>query len=355
MNAFSTWGDAFAQVIAGGMANLVTMATGVTYGLITFALSMIGIAMALRSPGGVNRGAKLVILGSVYLFVVQNIQAIGEKLMESAVIYGLAGGGSSANPNAFLNSPDTIFHMGFAKATEMFELAAEACEGSYFGCLGNIDVWGPVQLAAWIVLGTYWFVSFMVLATSILFKLSLMAGIVLLPMIVFPPTQQFGMKPITSVVHLSVQLFVLTLVTSINTLVMGLLIIGTDPGIAAVTPVLVGTLIFAGSVIGASRLAYSMTHGALLNSGALLGAPTGMAIAATRGAAGHLDGPMTAAAKKSYAPFAAAANRSIDIVRNRQIGGPNPLGSAPMKSPMAPPAAGPKAPVATPASSRAKP
>ena len=152
-----------------------------------------------------------------------------------------------------------------------------------------------MHAAAWIVFLTFALVAFLVLGTAMLFKLALLAGVLLLPLALFQPTAQFGFMPIRAVIHFGVQLMVLAIVIAVNSLAFAKLTIGTQPGVDSVTPVILGTLVFLGMVLGASKLAYALTSGAMLQAGALFAAPAGMAVAAGRSAAGHLDAPATKA------------------------------------------------------------
>ncbi|MFO1155198.1 MAG: type IV secretion system protein [Rhodospirillales bacterium] len=263
-----------------------------------------------RSQGLMGTAFRLAVMAGFYLLVIENITPIGEGIMEGAVRYGLIAGGSGMNADAFLRSPDAIFSRGFVIATDLFELAASACEASSFGCLGSIGTWLPVHAAAWAVFLTFALVAFLVLATAMLFKLALLAGVLLLPLALFQPTAQFGFMPIRAVVHFGVQLMVLAIVIAVNSLAFAKLTIGAQPGVDSVTPVLLGTLIFLGMVLGASKLAYALTSGALLQAGALFAAPAGMAVAAGRSAAGHLDAPAT----KTAGAGAALGMRAIRAV-----------------------------------------
>ena len=266
------------------------VAEGLAFIMICMGAFLLCFSIIFNRHGVMGGAMKIIFVSAFYVFAIRNGQDIGETIMQSVVNYGLMAGGSAANPQAFLSSPDAIFTMGFARADEIFTMAGEACDGAYFGCLGNIQVWLPLQFAAWVIMAVFAAIGFMVLATAVLFKLALMAGVLLLPLAVFPPTAQFGFMPLSAVIRFSVQLFVLTLVTSVNNMVFGLLALGPDPGVAAVTPLLVGSMIFAGSVLGASRLASALVSGAMLSAGSLF-APAGAGAAAARNGSARRHAP----------------------------------------------------------------
>jgi hypothetical protein len=108
---------------------------------------------------------------------------------------------------------------------------------------------------------------------------------------------------------------VLAIVIAVNSLVFTKLTITPDPGVDAITPILLAALFFLGMVLGASKLAYALTSGAMLQAGALFAAPAGMAVAAGRSAAGHLDAPATKATSAGMAAIRAAAARVPQVTR----------------------------------------
>lgn len=309
MDTFAQFGDAFGVVISHGFDRLMPIARFLAISMMTMALMLVCAGLILRRSNIISTGFMLAVTGGFYILVIEGVMPIGEGIMESAVRYGLIAGGSGMSAETFLRSPDTLFTIGYAKATDLFEVAALACESSTIGCLGAIDTWLPTHAAAWVVFLTFALVGVAILATAILFKLALLAGVLLLPLAVFPPTASFGFMPIRAVIHFAVQLMVLTLVTAVAVLVFTKLTVGTAPGFNSARPFLLASLVFVGMVLGASKLAYSLTSGAMLQAGALFGAPAGMAVTAGRSAAGHLDGPATAAASKGWQAMQAAAAR----------------------------------------------
>ncbi len=283
--------------------------------LVTLAVMLTCMGAIFRSQGLIGTAFRLAVTAGFYLLAIDNITPIGEGIMEGAVRYGLIAGGSGMSAEAFLRSPDTIFTIGYARATDLFELAATACESSTIGCLGNIGTWLPVHAAAWIVFLTFALVAFLVLATAMLFKLAMLAGVLLLPLALFQPTAQFGFMPIKAVIHFGVQLMVLALVTAVAMLVFTKLTVGAFPGLNSARPFILASLVFVGMVLGASKLAYALTSGAMLQAGALFAAPAGMAVAAGRSAAGHLDAPATKAAFTGMKAMRAAGARVPQLAR----------------------------------------
>src|SRR5574338_944964 len=236
MDVFSQFGDAFASIIANGFDRLIPIARYLAICLVSLALMLTCMGAIFRSNGLMGVAFRLAILSGFYLRVIENIGLISQGIMEGAVRYGLSAGGSGMSADAFLRSPDALFRIGYVKANDLFELADLACVASSFGCLGSIGTWLPVHAAAWIVFLTFAFVAFLVLATAMLFKLGLLAGVLLLPLALFQPTAQFGCMPIRAVMHFGVQRMGVGLVSGCRWLVFTMLTVSADPGMNSARP-----------------------------------------------------------------------------------------------------------------------
>lgn len=309
MDTFATFGDTFARVIAGGTDRLMPIAETLAVAMLGIGVAAIGFSAIFNRTGMMGQAMRFVIASAFYLFVVEWSQTGGEHIMESAVYYGLQAGGSGQSAAAFLSSPDRIMQIGYGKAADIFELANSVCTGT-FGCLGNFGTYWPMAVAGAVVLVAHWFVAFGVLSTMIFFKIAVLAGMILLPFAMFSGTAQFGWMPFRMVIHLAAQLMVLALMTAIGGTVISLITLRTDPGMDSVWPILAAAGVFVGLTMGAMGFAKVLVSGAMVQAGALLGAPAGMAIAGGRAAAGHLDKPATVAAKAGGTAAVAGAARA---------------------------------------------
>ena len=314
MDSLAPLGHAFATVLAGGTANIMPYAEFMAWGFMALGVAWVGLSIAFGSGGPPALATRLVITGGFYLLVVQSAQVIGEDVLSGAVQFGLLAGGSSLSPDVFLNSPDSIFAIGYARALDLNELADQSCGTvPVGGCLAHIGSYLPLVVASWTVLLTFLFIAGSVLLTFALFKLCILGSLVILPAAIFVPAASFASGVVRYAVHSAVQLMVLAMIVSIANMVFGSMTIHGGPGLTTVTPFIVAALVLAGATLGSMGLAHALTSGAIASLGTYLAAPT-MAAAAARSAAGHLDAPASSALKAAggatFKAMSSAANAS---------------------------------------------
>lgn len=314
MDALAPLGRAFATVLAGGTNTIMPYAEFLAWGFMALGIAWVGLSIAFGSGGPPALATRLVITGGFYLVVVQAAQVIGENVLSGAVQFGLLAGGSSLNPDVFLNSPDTIFAIGYARALDLNELADQSCGPVPMGgCLAHIGSYLPLIVAAWTVLLAFLFIAGSVLLTFALFKLCILGSLVILPAAIFVPAAGFASGVVRYAVHSAVQLMVLAMIVSVANTVFGAMTIRGGPGLTTATPFFVAALVLAGATLGSMGLAHALTSGAIVSLGTYLAAPA-MGAAAARSAAGHLDAPATSALKaaggETYRAISAAANAS---------------------------------------------
>ncbi|MBK8177006.1 MAG: type IV secretion system protein [Rhodospirillales bacterium] len=314
MDTFATLGDAFATVLASGTSTIMPYAQFMAWGFMVLGVAWIGLAVAFGSGGPPALATRLVITGGFYLVVVQASQVIGENIINGAVQFGLLAGGSSLNPDVFLRSPDSIFVIGLAQATDLAELADKSCGPVMLGgCLAHIGSYLPLIIASWTVLLTFAGIAIAVLLTYALFKFTILGALIILPAAVFVPAAGFATGVVKFAVHSAVQLMVLAMIVAVANLVFGELELHGGPGMMVAFPFLMGSLCLAGAALGSMYVAASLTSGAIVSAGTFLAAPA-MGAAAARSAAGHLDAPATSALKaaggETFRAMSAAANAS---------------------------------------------
>ena len=305
--------DAFNAVINGGFQRIHPTAVGLASAMIVLGLmfSMFG-AMFHRATL-MGTGLKVTIVSAFYLVAIDHVQDIGEGITRAAVQLGLTASGSNMNIDNFLAAGGLV-ETGFTKMLLLNQLAADSCATSSWGCVGNLQGYLPAAAGAWIIFGVFALVALLIVSASLLFKLSFLAGMILLPFALIPPTANFGWMPIKAAFHCGTQLMMLAVITGVGNLAMTKMDVGIDPGLNSTLPVLFGAMLFGGLVLGASYLTAILTSGALVQAGALFGVPAGMAAAGARSAAGHIDQPATKAmswsADKAMNAMKAAATRS---------------------------------------------
>lgn len=314
MNSFSTFGDIFGQLIAGGVDRLMPLADALAITMVTFAVIMAALGPMIGGAGVMSQAVKIVIGAGAYIGIMHSAQWLGEVLMQSSVQIGLEAGNSGQNAEAFLRSPDELFRTGYVIANGLWDLSNEMCSIFTSWMCGNLFSALAIQAAGWIVWGAFFIAPFLVLSISILFKISILIGLALLPLAVFEVSRQFGFMPIKAAIHFAVQLAVLACITGIGRLAFAQLTLQADPTVATAMPYIVAGMVFIGLLLGSSRLAYSLTSGAMLAGGALLGVPAGIAIAGGRSVGGHMAGPVSEGASMLYRKMSGAASASTKSV-----------------------------------------
>lgn len=310
MDVFASFGDAFTTVISGGFDRITPYALTLAYGLSTMGIIGLGFSVAFGSGASVG-AARLGVIGGFYLIVIKNIMPIGSGILEGAAQFGLIAGGSSMNGDVFLRSPDTIFSIGYARMLDLFEMADASCAANWIPgpCL-NTNYFALSGAGA-TVLVVFAVVAGVVLGTFILFKILMVASLVMLPFAIFSPTAGYGIAPVRGAVHAAVQIMALALVLSVGNMVFGKLMVDHNNGaITTAVPFFVASLFLVGLTMGAMKLAHSLTSGAMLSAGSLFGAPAGMTIAGARSAAGYLDAPATSGIRKAHGMLKEAAGYS---------------------------------------------
>lgn len=315
MDSLAILGNAFGEVIAGGTRNLLPYAMAMAWGFAALGAMWMFLSIAFSQGSAPSMATRLVILSGFYIMVVQSMQQIGETLIVGAVDFGMIAGGMSTSGEAFLRSPDSIFTVGMANATDLLEMAEASCAHAMLGgCLAHFGTYVPLVTAGWLTLAVFAFIAIAVVLTFAMLKFTALSGLVLLPAIIFAPAAGFAQGIIRYAIHAAVQLMVLAMIVSVSTMVMGHMRVHQGPGLPTAIPFIVAALGLASATGMAMYIARQVTSGAMTNVGSMFAAPA-MAVAATRSAAGHLDGPATAGARtvasEAYKSMSAAASARL--------------------------------------------
>lgn len=313
---FAQYGDIFGKLINNGFDALMPYAEGLAYIFIGFSVIAACMGPMFHNSGAVAAAVRTVMYSGGYIGLIHAVPWLNASLLESATKWGLEAGGSGQSAQDFVSGPDSIFLTGYAHANTLFDMAGQMCTiFSWNGC-GDPGAALSVYFAGWLVCFSFFLPAFLILSTVILFKMACLLGILLLPLATLEATRSFGAKPITSAIHFAVQIATIACMTSVGSLIFSRFELNpgnTVPGIGAAMPYVVASVVFVGLILGASRLAYSLTSGALLAGGALLGAPGGMAMAGARSginSAIDIAGPAASSVTKKMTAMAAAGRRA---------------------------------------------
>lgn len=282
MNTLSLYMDSFSQAIAGGFDRITPYAERLAVSFTTLGMLMLLFAIIFNRHSMIGGAFKWTIMSAFYLFVLHSTMDISSGLLEGAVQFGLIAGGGQGSAEEFLSRPDSIFAIGAERMTDILGLAADVCTNSLTGCVGVLDIWLPIFLTAVITFVIFAIAAIVIICVAMLLKLAILCGMLILPLSTFPPTASIGFLPIRTAIHAALQEMMLALVVSFNSTVFQQLAAPTEPTFAAMTPILLALIVFAGMVMLSGRVAHGLASGSSAAAGALFFGPAGAATMAAR-------------------------------------------------------------------------
>lgn len=283
--------DAFGSTMAGAYDRITPHAEHLAFVFTVLGVLMLLFSIAFHKQTMIGGALKFTIVSAFYLVVLRNVGSISSGLMEGAVQFGIIAGGGNNNANDFLSSPDSIFAIGAERMIDILSLAADVCKASFFGgCISVIDVWLPIFLTAIGTFVVFAIAAIFIICVSMLLKLAILCGMLILPLSMFPATSGIGFLPIKTAIHAALQLMMLALVVSFNSTVFSQLAAPTEPTFAAMVPMLLAVLLFAGMVMLSGRVAHGLASGSSAAAGAMFFGPAGAATMAGRSLYGMASG-----------------------------------------------------------------
>ncbi|MFA7504707.1 MAG: P-type conjugative transfer protein TrbL [Burkholderiaceae bacterium] len=316
---FNSYIDSGFGLLGGEVAFLSTT-------LIVIDVTLAGLFWAWGADEDVmHRLVKKVLYVGFFAFVIGNFSALAGIVFESFAGLGLQASGSSISLAEFMQ-PGSVAAAGFNAGEPLLESAGELMGfTSFFANFVQI----AVLLIAWlIILIAFFIMSVQLFVTLIEFKLTTLAGFVLLPFALFNKTAFLAEKVLGNVVASGIKVLVLAVIVGIGT---GLFAqfesaFGEMPtaeqamSVALASLALLGLSIFGpgiatGLVSGAPQLGAGAAVGTALAAGGMaVGGAMGARMAAG-GAASAIGGGMKAGAAAarggSYAAGAAASTYSM--------------------------------------------
>lgn len=304
MNTLSLYMDAFAQAMAGAYGRITLPAESLAFIFMVFGLMILIFGVAFHKQTMIGGAMKFAIVSAFYLTVLRNVGSISSNLMDGAVQFGILAGGGNNSPSDFLSQPDSIFAIGADRMVDILGLAADVCTSSFTGCIGVLDVWLPIFCTAILVFVTFAIAAIIIICVAMLLKLAILCGMVILPLSLFQPTSGIGFLPIKTSIHAALQLMMLALVVSFNSTIFSQLAAPAEPTFAAMVPILLACLLFAGMLMLSGRIAHGLASGTSAAAGALFFGPAGAATMAGR----SLYGMASSGARASAGAVAGASN-----------------------------------------------
>jgi len=319
LDTFNTYIDSGFGLLGGEVAFLTTT-------LIVIDITLAGLFWAWGADEDVmHRLVKKVLYVGFFAFVIGNFSALAGIIFDSFAGLGLKASGSAISLEDFMK-PGSVAAAGFNAGEPLLDSAGELT--GPVGLFTNFVQIAALLIAWVIILIAFFIISVQLFVTLIEFKLTTLAGFVLLPFALFNKTAFLAEKVLGNVVASGVKVLVLAVIVGIGT---GLFAqfesaFGEMPtaeqamSVALAALALLGLSIFGpgiatGLVSGAPQLGAGAAAGTALAAGGLaVGGAVGARMAAG-GAASAIGGGFKAGAAAarggSYAAGAAASSYSL--------------------------------------------
>ena len=272
LEAFISYIDSGFGLLSGDVAFLTTVLIGID-------VTLAALWWAMDNDSDVlGRLIKKVLYVGAFAFVIGNFNTLADIIFRSFSGLGItaAGGGVSADD---LMHPGAIAGTGFKAAHPLLKKVSDLSGfPEFFGNFLSI----AVLLICWLLVVLAFFILAIQLFITILeFKLTALAGFVLVPFALWNKTSFLAERVLGNVVSSGIKVMVLAVIIGIGTNLFDQMtaILGSDPEIAEALTLLMGALTLFGLGIFGPGIASGLVSGApQLGAGAAVGTVAGAAI-----------------------------------------------------------------------------
>ncbi|MFN4024178.1 MAG: P-type conjugative transfer protein TrbL [Hyphomonas sp.] len=321
MDVIDRFLETFIRYIDSGFGLLAGDVAYLTSTLIVIDITLAGLFWALSEKADVIAGLiKKVLYVGFFAFLLGNFSALSQIIFESFAGLGLKAGSSLITPEDLMR-PGYIAGIGYNAALPLLEEAGELMGPIAFF---NNFIMISVLLIAWAVILITFFVLAVQLFVSILeFKLTTLAGFVLVPFALWNKTSFLAERVLGNVITSGLKLMVLAIIIGIGSTLFATItdaFAGTgDVTLAEVMGTVLAAVVFLWMGIFGPGMASGLITGApQLGAGSAIGAAAGVAagtVAAGLGAKAALGaaGGGAASAVRAGASMAGGARTAFDL------------------------------------------
>lgn len=286
LNIIDRFMAAFIQYIDSGFGLLGPDVGFLTTILIGIDITLAGLWWAMDGDRDViGRFIKKILYVGLFALILSNFQHLADIIFRSFAGLGLTAGGGAITADELLQ-PGALAGRGFEAAQPMIDKAGDM--------LGFPDIFGNavivlVLLVAWLfVVLAFFMLAIQLFITIIEFKLTTLAGFVLVPFALFNKTSFLAERVLGNVIASGLKVMVLAVIVGIGSgfFAQFAAALGGDPDIAEAMTIVLGALSLLGLGIFGPGIAAGLVTGApQLGAGAAIGTAAGVAIAGVGGAA----------------------------------------------------------------------
>ncbi|WP_428393488.1 P-type conjugative transfer protein TrbL [Lichenicoccus sp.] len=308
--------DTFSRYIDSGFGLLQPEIAYLSTTLVAIDITLAGLFWAMGGDEVMPRLIKKILYVGAFAFIIGNFNFLAGVIFNSFAGLGLKASGGSINASQLLQ-PGRLAQVGVQAGQPMLtEIGKLAGFPSVFT---HVDII-VVLFIAWIIVIISFFVLAVQLFVSVLeFKLTTLAGFVLVPFALWGKTSFLAEKVLGNVVASGIKVMVLAVIVGIGT---GLFsqfqsAAGTDPNISDALAIVLGAVTLLGLGIFGPGIATGLVSGApQLGAGAAVGATAaGAGLIAAGGAgalaAGRLAGGAAMGGSRGATSLAASARSSF--------------------------------------------
>ena len=278
LEAFISYIDSGFGLLSGDVAFLTTVLIGID-------VMLAALWWAMDNDQDVlGKLVKKVLYVGAFAFIIGNFSTLADIIFKSFSGLGITAGGGGVSADDLMH-PGAIAGTGFTAAHPLLDQVTEMSGfPEFFGNFLSI----AVLLICWLLVVLAFFILAIQLFITILeFKLTALAGFVLVPFALWNKTSFLAERVLGNVVSSGIKVMVLAVIIGIGTNLFGELtaLVGSEPEIAEALSLLMGALTLFGLGIFGPGIASGLVSGApQLGAGAAVGTVAGAALA-TGGAA----------------------------------------------------------------------
>jgi type IV secretion system protein TrbL len=299
--------DTFSTYIDSGFGLLHGEVAFLTATLVVIDMTLAGLFWAMGGEEVIGKLIRKTLYVGAFAFIIGHFNTLAGILFRSFAGLGLVASGSTLTQAQFLR-PGLLAKVG-ADAAQPIMVQISSLTG-FPEVFANLDVISVLFLAWLVVIVSFFVLAVQLFVTLIEFKLTTLAGFVLVPFALWNKTAFLAERVLGNVVSSGIKVLVLAVIFGIGTGLFAQFQVppGTEPSIDLALTIMLASLAMLGLGIFGPGIATGLVSGApQLGAGAAAGTALGAAGLAVAGGAAIATGGAAVAAGARMAPGAARA------------------------------------------------